>query len=83
MGFLNRILSLMSDPNPKCRVCKRPLRGEKSIAEGIGPVCSRRESEYAAMMMGDMDSGILRFSPARKRQMRLPLDPDSPVDESQ
>lgn len=69
MGFLNRILSLMSDPNPKCRVCKRPLRGEKSIAEGIGPVCSRRESEYAkAERMG---------------QMRLPLDPDSPVDESQ
>ena len=28
-----------------CPVCKRPLKNEKSIERGIGPVCARKEKE--------------------------------------
>lgn len=27
-----------------CRLCGRPLKGEKSMAEGVGPECAKKEA---------------------------------------
>jgi hypothetical protein len=50
--------------NMICPVCNRPLKSEKSIAKGMGPICEKKLQEMenqppeGQMSLDDLEQGI-------------------------